>query len=81
MRILYLNTNHGNALGKFIRFISDKKKSIDVFCFQEADKSLFLKLTKLLKNFRGFRSQKKIIGDKPYSIAIFVSKKTTDGET
>lgn len=76
MRIIFLNSWYAKAGSSFYDFISEKSTNTDIFALSEVNPEMFLKLEKLLKDFKGYYS--KGVFDRNvgfiYGQAVFIKK-------
>jgi hypothetical protein len=54
MRIIFLNSWFGKTGKPFFDFIKVESSKTDIFCFMEFDPELFIKTSKILKNYDGY---------------------------
>ncbi len=76
MRIIFLNIWQGKLFKKFKGFLLKESFLTDIFCFQEVSPQLFLKISKILVNFKGSHVFRKEYypSHLGYGHAIFIKK-------
>src|SRR3989344_7208101 len=70
MRIIFLNTSHGEIRDGLFGFISEYADNTDIFCFLEVTSQMFQEFSEILNNFNG-----EYVANTPRSgQSIFVNK-------
>jgi endonuclease/exonuclease/phosphatase family metal-dependent hydrolase len=60
MRLLFLNSWDARQRDELVEFIQDQTETVDVFCFQEAEKNMQQVCRELLGDYQEFRAHKYI---------------------